>query len=63
MILLSMGHIDAMLYLHGTSYIINKEHEPHPYLLMMKFWFMKSFPVFVCPLPTVSKILFFQLQQ
>ena len=56
MILLSMDQTDAMLFLEGTTYAVNKRQDPHPYIITNRFLFMTNYPIFVCPLPRVSQV-------
>ena len=52
MILLSQGKADIIMFLEGTQWAINLDNfDPHPYILTLRFWFLKSFFEFACPLP------------
>ena len=45
------GQSDIMMMLEGSMRAINKEGEPHPYIMASRYWFMENYMAFACPLP------------
>ena len=51
MVLLKEGITDVRIYFSGSALAINKEMEPHPYIIKSRFFFLRSLFEFACPLP------------
>ena len=50
-ILLSEAKSDIVMHIIGSHWAINFDLEQHPYIMTSRFWFMKNFFEFACPLP------------